>query len=233
MTQRSILAGQTPTVIVHAGADVHVEGWDNERVQAETQSHAGLKVERRSEADLARERAKVGEHVLFDIRLKKMSRKHDVPSDAIEVQIGGNGRVHVPLHSTLKVYAGRSADVQNIQGEVAASVGRNLSLHQVQVLVHAASGWSMDLDCDRLVKGDDFKFAAGRYLRFYIHDLTDARLMIYDLGGYWETAFGDGRIKIRLKAGGEVTLVTDRAITGELIGRIERPASTASETGQG
>jgi hypothetical protein len=37
MTQRSIQAGKTPTVIVRAGMDVQVEGWDDERVLANTE----------------------------------------------------------------------------------------------------------------------------------------------------------------------------------------------------
>jgi hypothetical protein len=231
MTQRSMLAGQSPMVIVRAGGDVHVEGWDGERVQADTDSRWGLKLGWRSASEIARARAKVGDRVLFDIRLNvKNPLKKNVTEEAIEVQIGGSGKVYVPLGSRVKVYAGKNAGVQNIRGEVSASVGRDLRLKDVGVLVHAAAGRSMELECARLAEDDDFKFVAGRDLRFYIHDLTDAKLMIDDLGGYWETTFGDGRVKIRLKAGGDVTLVTDQAITGDLVGKIERPEAATGQS---
>ena len=63
------------------------------------------------------------------------------------------------------------------------------------------------------MEGDDVKFTAGRDLRCYIRSVTDATFMLDDLGGYWEGIIGEGRTKIRLKAGGDVTLVTDRDMT--------------------
>jgi len=152
--------------------------------------------------------------------------------DTIEVHLGDSGEVRVPVGSSLKVYAGKSADVRNIRGRVVATAGRDLRLQGVQVLTHASAGGSMDLDCDRL-EGDNFKFEAGRDLRFFIRNLANAKLMINDLGGYWEAVLGDGRTQIRLKAGGDVTLVTDQDITSQppydVIGKVERPSAAVSE----
>src|SRR5260370_1136295 len=61
MTQRSIVAGLTPMIIIRAGADITVEGWDSDRVLAETPGRSGLKVGRRSEGEFGRLRAAVGE----------------------------------------------------------------------------------------------------------------------------------------------------------------------------
>jgi hypothetical protein len=59
--------------------------------------------------------------------------------------------------------------------------------------------------------------------------------MIDDLGGYWEGIIGEGRTKIRLKAGGDVTLVTDRDMTSrspsDVLGNVERPNAPDSENG--
>jgi len=66
----------------------------------------------------------------------------------------------------------------------------------------------MDLECDTLA-GEDVKLTAGRDLRFYVRGLSDARIMVDDLGGCWEGLIGSGRQKIRLEAGGDVTVVTD------------------------
>lgn len=227
MTQRSILVGPTPAVEVRADGDVSVEGWDTDRVQATTEGSRGLKVERRSASEIARARAKVGDHVLFDVRLKvKNPLKKDVRGEVTDVQIGGSGKVYVPLGSQVKVYASRSVDVHGIQGSVTVYAGRDVRIRNVHTLVHLSAGRSIDFECDK-VEGDDVKFSAGRDLRCYIQSLTDARFMIDDLGGYWEAVIGDGRTRVRLHSGGDVTLVTDQAIVSPspygVVGRIERP----------
>jgi hypothetical protein len=45
MTQRSIQAGKTPTVVIRAGSDIRVEGWDADTVQAVSGGKWGLKAE--------------------------------------------------------------------------------------------------------------------------------------------------------------------------------------------
>jgi len=168
--------------------------------------------------------------------------RKNVQGEAIEVQIGGDGHVRVPFGSDLTVYAGRSAEVRHIQSHVTATAGHDLSVRDVQVLVHAAAGGNLDIDCATL-EGDEFKFGAGRDLRFYVHDLTDAKVMIKDLGSYWEAILGTGRLRIWLKAGGDVTLVTDQEVKAQppqyMLGNIERPAppdsgpaAVAETTGQ-
>jgi hypothetical protein len=71
MTHRSILAGTSPIVVIKAGASVTVKGHESDLVTAETEGMWGLIVEKRSEAEIGRARAAIGEHVLFDVRLKR------------------------------------------------------------------------------------------------------------------------------------------------------------------
>lgn len=233
MTQRSIHAGQTPTVIVRAGGDVQVEGWDDDRVLASTESRWGLKVERRSASEIGRVRARVGDRVLFDVHLDVIGRmKKKVGTEITEVTIGSSGQVYVPLSSNVEVYAGKSANVHDIQGDIAIYAGSDIRIRNIHTLVHASAGGAMDLECETLV-GDDVKFAAGRDLRFHVRDLDDARVMVNDLGGYWEGVIGDGRRKIRLKAGGDVTLVTNQQVKGQppdyVLGNIEAPNKNSDE----
>src|SRR5574341_443035 len=49
MTQRSILAGATPNVVIKAGASVTVRGRDSDRVIVESEDRWGLKVERKKD----------------------------------------------------------------------------------------------------------------------------------------------------------------------------------------
>jgi len=240
MTQRSMLAGQTPTVVVRASGSVTVEGWESDRIQAAADHRWGLQIERRQATDIGRERARaaIGDRVLFDVSFdnpfnrSKRLMKH-LQAEVIEVQLGGDGQVRVPLNSELIVYAGRDAEVRRIQGRVTATSGRDLKLQGVRVLVHAAAGGDLDIDCATLA-GNELKFGAGRDLRFYVHELTDAKVIIKDLGNYWEALLGDGRTKIKLSAGGDVTLVTDQEVKAQppyyLLGNIERPASRADQS---
>jgi hypothetical protein len=90
----------------------------------------------------------------------------------------------------------------------------------------------MDLECEALAD-DEVKFTAGRDLRFHVHDLTHAKIMVSDLGGYWEGVIGDGGRKIRLTAGGDVTLVTNQQVEGQppnyILGNIELQDNKASD----
>lgn len=227
MTQRSIFAGDSPTIIIKAGGSVTVKGHESERLAAETTGKGGLNIERHSEAQIARARAAIGDHVLFDLRLKipEMIEKNSA-SDVIEIQLGGDGEVWVPFGSNLKVYAGKDIGVQGIRGLVDAYSGSGLNLQAVQRAGHLSAGGPMDLDCESM-QGDDVEFKAGRDLRFYIHDLTNARIRVRDLGGYWEARIGAGGRSVYLKSGGDVTLVTDHHIEplppDYILGKIEKP----------
>ncbi len=240
MTQRSLLAGQAPTVIVHANGDVTIVGWESDRVQANSASRWGLEIERRRATDIGRERARaaIGERVLFDVSFgnpfnRSKRELKEIQGEVIDVQLRGDGQVHVPLGSQLIVYAGHDADVHHLQGRTTATAGRDLKLQAVQVLAHAAAGRDLDIDCATL-SGSEFKFAAGRDLRFYIHDLTDAKFMIKEIGSYWEAILGSGRLSIWLKAGGDVTLVTDQEVRAQpphyVLGNIERSATAIDES---
>jgi hypothetical protein len=228
MTQRSILAGQAPNVIIKAGGSVTVKGHDSDRVTAEAAKLWGLKVEKRSESEIGRARAAIGEHVLFDVRLKWPGRgEKSVSDEVIEVQIGGSGEVFVPFKSNLKVYAGKDIVVEEIYGQVDAYAGYKLNLQDVHFLRYASAGWTMNLDCHTLVE-DEVEFKAGSDIRLHIQDLTSAHIRVKDIGGYWEARIGEGEKSVSLKCGGDVTLVTDQPVEplppDYILGRIEKPA---------
>ncbi len=194
MTQRSILAGPAPTVVVKVGLDVVVRTVEGDRVTAESRDPFGLQVERKK--------------------------------DTVEVKFGGSGEVLVPVHSNVKVYSGKSLVVQGVQGEVSAYAGLNLALQQVARVAHASAGGKMDIDCDEVV-GKELKFSAGRDIRIQVRDLPSAFFKVNDLGGYWEGRVGDGQVRLVIKAGGDVTLVTDREVKAQppdfILGKIEKP----------
>jgi hypothetical protein len=234
MTQRSILAGSNQTIIVKAGGSVTVKGHESDLVTAETKGRWGLSLERRSESQIGRARAAIGEHVLFDWHIKIPSPPSPIPlgegrrgtGEVIEVQIGGSGEVLVPFESNLKVYAGKDIDVQGIQGRVDAYSGLSLKLQDVYRLGNASSGRMMNIDCQAML-GDKVEFKAGSDLRFHIHDLTSAHLRVKDIGGYWEARIGSGEKSVYLKSGGDVTYVTDQKVEplppNYVLGKIEKP----------
>ena len=228
MTQRSIIAGTNPTIIIKVGGSVTVKGHDSDMVAVESPDKWGLTVEKRSEAEIARARAAIGEHVLFDIHLKKPSfQKTDIPdNDAIVVQLDGSGEVLVPMASNLKIYAGKNIDVQAVQGQVDAFSGLNLSIQNVYCLGNASAGRTMNLDCQTMI-GEKVEFKAGSDLRFHVHDLISFQVQVKDIGGYWEAKIGDGEKSVSLKCGGDVTLVTDQKVEplppNYILGKIEKP----------
>ncbi len=83
----------------------------------------------------------------------------------------------------------------------------------------------MDVECETLVAGDA-KFSSG-------HDLQNARVIVNDIGGYWEGILGSGERKIRLIAGGDAILVTRQEVKAQppdyVLGNIEIPVEHPSE----
>ncbi len=230
MTQRSILAGLNPNVIVKVGASVTVTGQESDMVVAEAKDHRGLQVERRSASQIARARAALGDRVLFDVRLKIPPQPdNSAPAEVIEVQIGGSGEVRVPFGSNVKVYAAKDIDVQGVRGQVDAFAGQKLNLQGVSCLGNASAGRAMNLDCDTMREASA-EFQAGDDLRFYVHDLISARIRVKDIGGYWEARIGGGERSVYLKCGGDAVLVTDQKVEAlppsYIMGKIERPATT-------
>jgi hypothetical protein len=225
MTHRSFYAGTNQTIIIKVGGSVTVRGHDSDQIVADTRDKWGLSIDRRSEAEIGRARAAIGERVLFDLRLKKPTL--GASQEVIEVQITGSGDVFVPISSDLKVYAGKDIDVQEIQGQVDAYSGLNLKLKDVHTLGTISAGLAMDVDC-RTMTGTDVTFGAGSDLRFHVADLTSLRLRVRDVGGYWEAHIGDGEKSVYLKSGGDVTFVTDQKVEplppNFILGTIERPA---------
>jgi hypothetical protein len=229
MTQRSILAGKNQTIIIKAAASVTVKGHDSEMVTVETKGTWGVTLERRSEDQIGRARAAIGEHVLFDWRIKVPNLgEKKAENEVIEVQLGGSGEVLVPFSSNLKVYAGKDIEVQGIQGQADAYSGLNLTLQNVYCLGNVSSGRVMNVDC-RTMLGKDVTFGAGSDLRFHVADLTSARLRVKDIGGYWEARIGGGERSVYLKSGGDVTFVTDQTVEplppDYILGKVEKPTS--------
>jgi hypothetical protein len=147
------------------------------------------------------------------------------------VQIGGSGEAYVPFSSAVKVYAGKGAEVRGISGSATVYAGQSATIRAVDTLVHASAGATLDIECERAA-GDDLKCSAGRDLRCFIRSLRDAKLMINDLGGYWEAQIGAGHTIVRLTAGGDVTLVTDQTVVAQpphyILGKIERPGDSTN-----
>jgi hypothetical protein len=186
-------------------------------------------VEQRSESQIGRARAAIGEHVLFDWRIKVPNLgENKTENQVIEVQMGGSGEVFVPFSSNLKIYAGKDIEAQGIQGQVDAYSGLNLSLQNVYRLGNASAGRVMSIDCQTIL-GKDVTFGAGSDLRFHIADLTSARLRVKDIGGYWEARIGGGEKSVYLKSGGDVTVVTDQIVEplppNYILGKIEKPTA--------
>ena len=204
-----------------------MKGQEGDRLLADTEGAGGLTVERRSEAEIGRARAAIGDHVLFDLRIKLPNLTEKKTEEVIEVQMGGSGTVLLPFESNLKVYAGSDIHVQNIRGQVDAFSSADLRLEDVYRLGNASAGGIMDIRCQTM-SGRDVTFGAGRDLRFYIADLSSARLRVRDLGGYWEARMGGGERSVYLKSGGDVTFVTDQTVEGlppnYILGKIEKPA---------
>jgi hypothetical protein len=224
MTQRSILAGTNQTIIIKVGSSVMVKGHEGDRILAD--GTGGLTMDRHSEAEIGHARAAIGEHVLFDWRIKIPNLGEKKPeTEVIEIQIGGSGEVLVPFESNLKVYAGKDIDVQGIKGQVAAYSGLHLKLQGVYRLGNASAGGAMDLDCQTML-GTNVEFKSGSDLRFHIHDLNSARIRVRDLGGYWEARIGGGEKSVYLKSGGDITFVTDQKVEplppNYILGKIEK-----------
>jgi hypothetical protein len=229
MTHRSILAGKNQTIVIKVGASVTVKGHDSNMVVAETKDSWGLTLEQRSESQIGRARAAIGDHVLFDWRIKVPNLgEKKTENEVIEVQMGGSGDVLVPFSSNLKVYAGKDIDVQGIQGQVDAYSGLDLNLQNVYRLGNASAGRAMKIDCQTM-NGIDVTFGAGSDLRFHIAELASARLRVKDIGGYWEARIGAGEKSVYLKSGGDVTFVTDQKVEplppNYILGKIEKPSA--------
>lgn len=228
MTQRSILAGNNQTIIIKVGASVTVRGHDSDMVTVETRDNWGVTLERRSESQIGRARAAIGERVLFDWRIKvpNLGNNKD-ENEVIEVQMGGNGDVLVPFSSNLKVYAGKSIEVQGIRGQVDAYSGLDLNLQSIYRLGNASAGRLMNIDCQSML-GNEVTFGAGSDLRFHVADLISSRLRVKDIGGYWEARIGGGEKSVYLKSGGDVTFITDQNVEplppNYILGKIEKPS---------
>jgi hypothetical protein len=143
------------------------------------------------------------------------------------VRIGGDGKVWLPFGSAVTIYASKSLTIRHIHGSATLYAGGSASVHNVATLAHVSAGGMVDVSCTH-VEGSDVQITAGGDLRCAITTLANTRVLVSDMGGSWEGLIGDGRVRLRLKAGGDVTLVTDAVVIAQpphfILGRIERPA---------
>jgi hypothetical protein len=72
-------------------ASVTVLGCEGDIVTADTGDSWGLQIGKRSDAEIGRARAAIGDFVLFDIRVKSPLRSENETQEVFEVQIGGSG----------------------------------------------------------------------------------------------------------------------------------------------
>jgi hypothetical protein len=177
MTERSIYTGKSPQVVIRAGGDVLVKGWEGDHVAAESSGIWGLEVKRKG--------------------------------DTIQVQIGGNGLLLVPYNSSVKVYSGRDCMLFDFNGVIAAYTGRDLQILQGNILTQASAGRAIDIDCRR-AKERELKIEAGWHVRCWLREEQNVRYLVDDLGGKWQLIFGSGELLARVKAGGDVILVSEQ-----------------------
>ena len=108
MTQRSILAGQRPNVIVRAGWDVTVTGWESDRVLAGTESVFGLKVKRHGD--------------VVEVEIGASGEVRVPLHSALKVYTGKSAGVS-NLAGSAVVYAGWNVQVRQVQTLIHASSG--------------------------------------------------------------------------------------------------------------
>jgi hypothetical protein len=220
MIQRSIELGDAEDVIVRAGQNCTVQGYDGDRVLAECDNHQwGMNV---------RIVVKVDRFELFRGQWgTQRGARITAGEDAIEVNAGGSCTVMVPAGCAVTVYAGSHASVEGVQGPVLVNAGGDVRINAAGLLAACNAGGEMDLSAERLT-ADEMTFSAGKDLRIHVRDLDDAAILVNDLGGYWEGVIGNGTDTVRLKSGGAVTLVTDRPVRGKVLGNIEAPRASTS-----
>jgi hypothetical protein len=215
MIQRSIELGDAEAIIVRAGQNCTVRGYDGERVLVESDNHHwGMNI---------RIVVKVDRFELFRKQWgTPQSAKVKAGDDVVEVNAGGSCTVMVPAHCAVTVYAGNHAAVEGMQGPVLVNAGGDVRVNTAGLLDACNAGGHMVLDAERLT-ASDMRFNAGKDIRIHVRGLDDAAIMVNDMGGYWEGFIGDGTDALSLKSGGAVTLVTDRPVHGKVLGNIERP----------
>lgn len=195
MTQRSLLVGLEPTILIRAGGAVEVQGAAGDRMDAETDSRWGLRVGQRR--------------------------------GTFTVEIGGDGVVRLPASSNLTVYSGKSATISGVGGRIAIHAGGGAFLRNTGTLLHVSAGGLADVEAGQLGAGET-RITAGSHLRCAIRQLHNTHVLVSDIGGRWEARSGDGRMRLLLQAGSDVTIVTAQALEPLpphfILGRIERPA---------
>jgi hypothetical protein len=148
----------------------------------------------------------------------------------VKIQLSLSGRVQVPYGSQIRVFTGKNLEIHHVSGDISATAGLHIVIQEGGRLLHASAGGSMEIDC-QAIAGPEIKLQSGRDMRIYIRSLQSARLRVNDMGGYWEGQIGAGDTQLTLKAGGDVTLVTDQTVSGlppnYILGKIEKPVRTA------
>lgn len=145
---------------------------------------------------------------------------------AIEVNFGGDGTLHIPVGSNLKVYSNREARITHITGVVTIYAGSDVLVEDVNAIAQASSGGQMTIDCET-VFGNDIGLTATGDIRCRVRTLVNATLKVNDMGNYWEGKMGSGATTLQIKSGGAVTIITDQEIIAQppyhVLGQIEKP----------
>jgi hypothetical protein len=93
--------------------------------------------------------------------------------------------------------------------------------------------WSSESSTARceVIEGSDIESSTDRESRCYIRHQKKVKYLIDDLDGNEAALISAGSAPARLKSSGDVTLVTDQEVTGDVLGEIERPSDgTAQKT---
>jgi hypothetical protein len=150
MTQRSIQAGPSVTVIIRAGGTLRVEGRAGQRIVANTESRWGLKVARRGHMIDVHIGGSGAVHVPLDCSVKIYAGKHvEVRSIGGSATIYAGGQAHLRgVYALAHASAGAALDIecQHIAGaDLHCVAGRDLrcfirDLHDATLLINDLGG---------------------------------------------------------------------------------------------
>jgi len=134
MTQRTILAGSAPEVVVHAGINVIVRGWEGEQISAETRDRWGLKIEHKEDTIQVNLGGSGEVRVPLGSSLKVYAGK-DIEVHDIHGEVTAIAGLHVTLREVTRlahVSAGGKMDIecQSVVGnQVKFSTGSDMRLY--------------------------------------------------------------------------------------------------------
>jgi hypothetical protein len=111
MTQRSILAGKTPDIVIKAGASVSVKGQEGDWIVSEANGPWGLKVERRRD--------------VIEVQLGGSGKVFVPTGSNLKVYAGKDIDVHT-IHGQVVAYSGLNLNLQDVYCLGSASAGGSM-----------------------------------------------------------------------------------------------------------